>query len=131
MAQLLVDTDILIDVANNDAIAKPRLAYESQTSILAVSTITVMELTVGCRNKAELQALTRFLAQFQVLTLTSQVSERATQLLQDYFLSHGLLIADSLVAATAIENQIPLLSKNQRDFRFIRALNLLTYPDMP
>lgn len=131
MAQLLVDTDILIDVANDDVIAKPRLAYESQTSILAVSTITVMELTVGCRNKAELQALTRFLAQFQVLTLTSQVSERATQLLQDYFLSHGLLIADSLVAATAIENQIPLLSKNQRDFRFIRALNLLTYPDMP
>jgi predicted nucleic acid-binding protein len=128
MSQILVDTDILIDVASNDAIAKARLTSESQTSTLAVSTVTVMELTVGCRNKSESQALNRFLSQFQVLTLTSQISDRATQLLQDYFLSHGLLIADALIAATAIENNIPLLSKNQRDFRFIKELNLLAYP---
>lgn len=128
MAQILVDTDILIDVANNDATAKARLINESQTSALAVSTVTVMELIVGCRNKSELQTLNRFLAQFQVLTLTNQISDRATQLLQEYFLSHGLLIADALIAATAIENQIPLLSKNQRDFRFIEELNLLSYP---
>lgn len=128
MAEILVDTDILIDVANHDAIAVERLADESQASTLAVSTITVMELTVGCRNKTELQALNRFLAQFQVLTLTSQSSEIATQLLQEYFLSHGLLIADALIAATAIGNQIPLLSKNQSDFRFIQFLDLLPYP---
>ena len=128
MAEILVDTDILIDVANHDAIAVERLANESQASTLAVSTITVMELTVGCRNKTELQALNRFLAQFQVLTLTSQSSEIATQLLQEYFLSYGLLIADALIAATAIGNQIPLLSKNQSDFRFIQRLDLLKYP---
>lgn len=127
MAQILVDTDILIDVANNDATAKARLTTESQTSSLAVSTVTVMELIVGCRNKSELQTLNRFLSQFQILTLTNQISDRATQLLQDYFLSHGLLIADALIAATAIENQISLLSKNQRDFRFIEELNLLPY----
>ena len=128
MAQILVDTDILIDVANNDSIAVERLANESQSSTLAVSTITVMELTVGGRNKTELQTLNRFLTQFQVLTLTSQSSEMATQLLQEYFLSHGLLIADALIAATAISNQISLLSKNQSDFRFIQQLNLLPYP---
>ncbi|RZM79127.1 type II toxin-antitoxin system VapC family toxin [Leptolyngbya iicbica] len=128
MAQILVDTDILIDVANNDAIAVERLANESRSSTLAVSSITVMELTVGCRNKTELQALNRFLAQFQVLTLTTQSSEIATQLLQEYFLSHGLLIADALIAATAISNQISLLSKNQSDFRFIQQLNLMPYP---
>lgn len=128
MTQVLVDTDILIDVANNDAIAKTRLINESQTSALAVSTVTVMELIVGCRNKFELQTLNRFLDQFQVLTLTSPISDRATQLLQKYFLSHGLLIADAFIAATAIENQVPLMSKNQRDFRFIEELNLLPYP---
>jgi predicted nucleic acid-binding protein len=128
MTQILVDTDILIDVANNDAIAKARLTSESQTSVLAIGTITIMELIVGCRNKTELQSLNRFLSQFQILTLTSHISERATQLLQDYYLSHRLLIADALIAATAIENQIALLSKNQRDFRFIQELNLLPYP---
>ena len=130
MPKILIDTDILIDVANNDVIAKVRLTDESQTSILAVSTVTVMELVVGCRNKSELQALNRFLSQFQVLTLNSQISDRATQLLQEYFLSHGLLIADALIAATAIENQISLLSKNQRDFRFIQELTLLAYPEI-
>ena len=42
-----------------------------------------------------------------------------------YRLSHGLLTADSLIAATAITQGIPLLSKNQRDYRFIAGLNLL------
>ncbi|MBE9009707.1 type II toxin-antitoxin system VapC family toxin [Pseudanabaenaceae cyanobacterium LEGE 13415] len=128
MTQILIDTDILIDVANNDAIAKTRLTAESQNAVLAVSTVTVMELIIGCRNKAELNTLNRFLAQFQTLTITSTISDRATELLQNYYLSHGLLISDALIAATAIENQIPLLSKNQRDFRFIQELNLLSYP---
>jgi predicted nucleic acid-binding protein len=87
-----------------------------------------MELIVGCRNKFELQALNHFLSQFQMLTMTSQISDLATQLLQDYFLSHGLLIGDALIAATAIAHEIPLLSKNQRDFRLIQKLTLLPYP---
>jgi predicted nucleic acid-binding protein len=72
--------------------------------------------------------LKHFLSQFQVLTLKCDIGDRAIELLQSYFLSHGLLIADALIAATAIENNIPLLSKNQRDFRFIQELNLLSYP---
>jgi len=128
MTQILVDTDILIDVANNDVTAKARLDLESQTSSLTVSAITVMELVVGCRNKSELQSLNRFLSKFQRIELTHQISNRATQLMQEYFLSHGLLVADSLIAATAIESEIPLLTKNQSDFRFIQSLNLLFYP---
>ena len=128
MTQLLIDTDILIDIANNDTIAKTRVKSESQHSTLFVSTITVMELTVGCRNKSEMQNLSRFLAPFLIVRLTPQISDRAAQLLQDFYLSHGLLIPDALIAASVMEQQIPLLSKNQRDFRFIEGLNLLAYP---
>lgn len=128
MSYLLIDTDILIDVANNDLTAKTRLASEFQNSSLAISTLTVMELIVGCRNKSELQTLNRFLSQFYVFTIEENIGYRAVELLQNYFLSHGLLIADALISATAIENNIPLLSKNQRDFRFITELNLLSYP---
>ena len=128
MSFILIDTDILIDVANNDLIANSRLTTESQNNSLVISSITVMELTIGCRNKYELQALNRFLDQFQVLKLTNDIGDRAIELLKGYFLSHGLLIADALIAATAIENKISLLSKNQRDFRFILELNLLSYP---
>ncbi|MEY2977056.1 MAG: type II toxin-antitoxin system VapC family toxin [Prochlorotrichaceae cyanobacterium] len=128
MTSILIDTDILIDIANNDELAKNRLIDESRNSTLVVSVITVMELTVGCRNKIEIQNMNRFLTQFQIVTLTPQISNRAIQLLRNYYLSHGLLIPDALIAASAIEQKIPLLSKNQRDFRFIQDLNLLTYP---
>jgi hypothetical protein len=127
MYYLLIDTDILIDISNNDSTAKARLQKESQNTILAISTITIMELVVGCRNKFELQSLNLFLAQFQTLNLDQNVSVKAIELMKNYFLSHGLMIPDALIAATAICNNISLLSKNQRDYRFMTELNLLSY----
>jgi len=127
MTQILVDTDILIDVANNDVTAKARLTNESQTSTLAVSTVTVMELIVGCRNKSELQTLNRFLAQFQVLTLTNQISDHATQLLQDYFLSHGLLIADCPDCSNCPESSSSIKQEPKR-FPFYSGLKLAALP---
>ncbi|NET60623.1 MAG: type II toxin-antitoxin system VapC family toxin [Symploca sp. SIO2E6] len=128
MTHLLVDTDILIDIANNDETAKKRLVDESQTQILCISSITAMELVIGCRNKTEQQALDNFLEQFEVCPLTEKISNQAIELIQTYALSHGMLIPDALIAATAISNNMALLSKNQRDYRFIQNLNLLPYP---
>ena len=56
------------------------------------------------------------------------ICDRAIELLSEYRLSHGLLIADAFIAATAIIINAPLLSKNQSDYRFIPELNLLSYP---
>lgn len=128
MNSILLDTDLLIDLANNDSIAKERLVKESHKFLLTISIITELELIVGCRNKQELEALDKFLRQFSIFQLNHEISTKAEELMRSYYLSHGLLIADALIAATAIENQIPLLSKNQRDYRFISELNLWKYP---
>ncbi|HWQ14991.1 MAG TPA: PIN domain-containing protein [Roseiflexaceae bacterium] len=61
-------------------------------------------------------------------TAPEGVSDIATNLIRQYRLSHGLLIADAFIAATAITLGVPLVSKNQRDFRFISQLTLLPYP---
>ncbi len=127
MVKILVDTDLLIDLANNDLVTKTRLVTESQRAILTISVITQIELIIGCRNKKELEALNKFLLQFQILQLSENISIKAEQLVRIYYLSHGLVIADALIAGTAIEFQIPLLSKNQRDYCFIQDLNLLPY----
>ena len=87
-----------------------------------------MELIVGCRNKAELQDLGKFLRRFQILKLTDLISDGAIYLLEQYRLSHGLLFAEALIASTAITHQEPFITKNQRDFVFISGLNLLPYP---
>jgi hypothetical protein len=129
MAELtLVDTDILIDAAHKDEMAVTVLQNLESASSLAISIVTQMELVVGCRNKTELRELVKFLRRFQVIHLSASISQRGLELLQQYRLSHGLLIPDGLIAATAIETAIPLISKNQKDYRFIDRLQLLPYP---
>ena len=89
-----------------------------------------MELIVGCRNKVELKGLDKFLLRFQIIDICGQIPQTALDLLIKYRLSHGLLIPDNLIASTAIEMNVPLISKNQRDFHFIEKLNLLAFPKL-
>jgi predicted nucleic acid-binding protein len=124
----IVDTDILIDLARGVLDAVNCLQNLQASSVLAISVVTQMELMVGCANKAELQTLENFLKQFQIIKIDQNISDKAVDLLRSYRLSHGLLIADSLIAATAIVWNYPFITKNQRDYRFIQGLNLLPYP---
>jgi predicted nucleic acid-binding protein len=128
---VIVDTDILIDVSRGVPEALSSLSHLGQQHALAISVVTQMELLVGCRDTAELRALAKFLQRFTILPVTEPVSDMAVNLLMQYRLSHGLLIADALIAATAIQRQLALISKNQRDYRFIPELNLLAYPPAP
>jgi predicted nucleic acid-binding protein len=127
MALTIFDTDILINVGRGDAEAINCLQTYAQTSILAISVITQMELIVGCRDKKEFQSLTKFCKQFQILELNKAISDKSVELLEKFRLSHGLLIPDALIAATAIENNENFITKNQKDFRFITGLKLLSY----
>jgi len=124
----LVDTDILIDAGRGVTDAVQHLSAIRDDSSLAISVVTQMELLVGCRNKTEVRKLERFLTQFQIVSLDASISDKAIELLQRYRLSHGLLIADSLIAATAIIQAWPFISKNQKDYTFIQGLRLLPYP---
>ena len=128
MAIVVVDTDVLVDVSRGISDAIKCLKSLEQHSTLAISSVTEMELIIGCNNKGELQKTERFLNLFELLRIKESISDRAVQLLKQYRLSHGLLIPDALIAATALDYGEPLISKNQRDFRFINGLNLLPYP---
>lgn len=128
MPLVIVDTDVLIDAGRGLSEAVACLQDIEKRSTLAISTVTEMELLVGCRNKSEQRALERFLKRFQVVKLTEPISDTALDLLRQYRLSHGLLIADSLIAATALSLNEPFITKNQGDYRFIAGLQLLPYP---
>lgn len=128
---LLVDTDICIDVSRNYAPTIARMEHAEQTNTLAVSDITVMELLVGCADKRQQNTTEKFLSRFDFVSVDAAVSARAVELLRRYRLSHGLLLADALIAATALVHAIPLLTKNTRDFRFINGLTLEPYELTP
>jgi predicted nucleic acid-binding protein len=125
---LLIDTDILIDCGRNDQAAIQRLTSEGKKYKLAISCITQMEMIVGCRNKTELKMLEKFLENFYIIEIGPDITSKAIELLKLYRLGHGLLIPDSLIAATAIILNSPLISKNQKDFRYIKELELMRYP---
>jgi len=125
---VLVDTDILVDAGRAVADAIACLEQIEKHATLAISVVTEMELVVGCRDKSELRALDRFLARFKTIGLNEQISEKCLALLRQYRLSHGLLIADALIAATALSLDSSLATKNARDYRFISELDLLSYP---
>lgn len=124
---ILVDSDILIDVSRGILNAVQILQELEQNHILAISVIAQLELMVGCRNKNEFNHLKRFLERFKVIHLSEAVSSKAVRLFEEYRLSHGVLIADMLIASTAIIYDIPLISKNQKDYIFIKELELLKY----
>ncbi|MEJ2752727.1 MAG: type II toxin-antitoxin system VapC family toxin [Chloroflexota bacterium] len=124
---VVVDTDILIDAGRGISEAVDYLLELERGTPLAVSSVTEMELIVGCRNTAEQRNLNQFLKRFQPLKINEAISDKAIELLLQYRLSHGLLIADALIAATAMSWDCPLASKNQRDYRFIDGLELLPY----
>lgn len=129
MGLIFFDTDVLIDAGRGVDEAVSVLKQAEVRGRVTVSVITHMELIVGCRNKKELQALDRFLRRFEVIPLDEAISEKAVELLGKYRLSHGLLIADALIAASALSYAVPFVSKNQRHYRFLQGLNLLPYPN--
>ncbi|MEH1841608.1 MAG: type II toxin-antitoxin system VapC family toxin [Nostoc sp.] len=108
----IVDTDILIDAGRGVLEAVKCLQNLKASSGIAISIITQIELMVGCANKAELQTLENFLNQFYIIKIDHAVSDIAVNLLRSYRLSHGLVIPDSLIAATAIvSGKLPVYHK--------------------
>ena len=74
---VIVDTDILIDAGRAVAEAVSCLQQIEQRASLAISAISEMELSIGCRSRAELRSLGRFLLRFQIIKLNEHISDTA------------------------------------------------------
>ena len=62
--------------------------------------------------------------------LNEAIAAAGVALLRRYRLSHELLIADALIAATALTVETDMVTKNQRGCRFIVGLTRLPYRQM-
>jgi predicted nucleic acid-binding protein len=124
---ILVDTDVLIDAIRGNRGAKNIMNDLYDVEDLAISAITMMELIAGCENKRELRHVEELCSWFQVVRVNEAISDYAVDLLRRYRLSHGLSLEDALIATSAIVENLPLLSKNQKHYRFIPSLMLLPY----
>lgn len=122
--EYLCDTCILIDYLRGKEEAKQRLVADRSKG-LGMSVITYMELMVGARNKNELLTIKKAFADFEIVELSESISVKGKNLIEKFTKSHGLLIPDALIAATALELDVPLATLNISDFRFISNLRLV------
>lgn len=118
----LIDSDILIDATRNFPDAKAFLDRQRAADGIQVSIVSAMELIAGCRNAADLRQVQQFLERTTVLPISASVSQTAYGWMRAFFLSHGLLIPDALIAATAFEAGLALYSKNTRHFEMLPGL---------
>lgn len=90
----------------------------------AISQISALELLVGARDNRDLADIDTFLSGYLIVPLRASIGRRAHELLKLYAKSHGLHVFDSLIAVTAMEEVLTLVTKNRRHFGRIQDLSL-------
>jgi len=120
---MLFDTDIFIWMQRGNLKAA-RLVDETEERFLSV--YSYMELLQTAKNIQHHQYTIDFLSSFGfvVLPLTEKIGHRGLVYLEEYTLSHGLKAGDAIIAATAVENNLTLISSNAGHFKAIQELKL-------
>jgi len=120
---MLFDTDVLIWLLRGNPKA---IDLVNRTAVRQISTINYLELMKGARGRQELLTIKRFFAgnDFELLPLTENIGHRAIVYIEEHGLKSGLCVADALIAATAVENNLPLCTCNRKDYKDIIELEL-------
>ena len=123
---MLIDTDVLIWLLRGRSSARRAVEGVAEP---ALSIVTWMELVQGVRDAGELQLLRRTTRErrWRVLPLDEAIGHRASVYVETYALSHGIRLADALIAASAVENAAALLTANAKHFKVIPDLELVRY----
>jgi predicted nucleic acid-binding protein len=127
MNPIICDTNVFIKLFSGDEIVISELSKIGNSRILMPS-ISVMELYIGMANKIELQQMKKKIKHFNVVHLNEKASQKSTELIADYRLSHGLMIPDALIGAMALTYNLELYTYNLKDFRFMPNIKLHPIP---
>lgn len=119
---LLCDTCVIIDFMSGRSQALDELMKNDVT--LFINSIIEMELLQGARNSVDLRRIEKKLTAFRLLNMQQIIFDLATQFIRDFRLSHGLLLPDAVIGATAIYYQMPMFTYNRKDFDYLPAISL-------
>lgn len=112
MADVLVDTDVLVDHLRGAR------RFEPGRALVSYSIVTRTELFAG--RASEEGVVSKLLAPFREIVVDRTIAERAGRLRRE----HGVRIADALIAATALTHGLTLVTRNARDFERVPRLKL-------
>jgi hypothetical protein len=119
----LLDTDVAVDVlrGRREALELVRRLVEAGEALLA-SEMTRFEVLVGMR-RGEEQAIERFFVELEWIPVEEAISRRAASLARQHRAANvGIEDADFVIAATAVELDVPLVTRNLRHFPMLPGL---------
>ncbi len=122
--RFLVDTNVIIEATLGNIQA--REFFEKFNNLtLNISYITVGELVQGAKDKEDLRKIIKFTEDFEVNYGSYSISQNALNLTKEYCLSKGINILDSIIAATALEENFILVTENLKHFKFLPKLEVM------
>jgi hypothetical protein len=117
---MLLDTDVLIDFLRGDE--KAVSFVNANSSRIILSSVVVAELYAGVKGDAEQATLERFISLFRVIPVDSEIAKTGGLYKRDFSKSHGVGLADAILAATAESENAELITLNTKHYPMIRGL---------
>jgi len=117
---LLPDTDVLIDFLRGYQQAVDFI--NTNASQIILSTIVIAELYAGVRGKQELTILNDFVSLFDVISMNSEIAKIGGLYKRDFGKSHGVGLADAIIAATCHSKNAQLKTLNVKHYPMIKNL---------
>ncbi len=115
---MIIDTDVLVWYLRGSEVSK-KIVEENMP--FSISVVTYMELVQGMKSKEEMKKFQRQIQKWNVniIQIDKEISSRAMFYVQEYALSHSMMLADGLIAATVVQNGEILLTANDKHYKFI------------
>jgi predicted nucleic acid-binding protein len=117
--KFLIDTDVLVDFLRGFPLAIEYIKTHSEDII--ISAISVAELYAGVKD-SEREQLDALISIFDVIPATKEIAVTGGLLKQQYFKTHGVGLADAIIAATSINFNATLKTLNIRHFPMLKGL---------
>ena len=117
---ILLDTDVLVDFFRGHSKAVAFVNAHSDRIIL--SSIVVAELYAGVKGNAEQAALEDFVLLFRVVPVDAKIAKTGGLYKRDFGKSHGVGLADAILAATAEAENTELKTLNTRYYPMLKGL---------
>lgn len=116
LKSLLIDSDVLIDHLRKQKIALDFLTAEVESeSLLLVSVISRVEIFAGIK-KGEEETVHSLFTILTSVDVDVSIADKAGEYLSKYSKSHALNIGDALIAATAKEMSLKLVTRNVKHY---------------
>lgn len=121
MAEYLLDTNVLSKIFYGDADVK--LFVDGLNA--GIDTVVYIECIQGSISKKDRELIKASLSKLRYYPLTPDIAIQAIDLIDKYSASKGLLLADALIASTALDYDLILVTYNIKHFRFIKELSVI------